>query len=194
VRRATGGRAVLHGADLTYAVIAPAAALPAGLDATYQRIGAALRQALAALGVACEPAPRPEAAAKAGFDCFAAPAAHEVCAGGRKLAGSAQRRAGGGVLQHGSLRLAPDPEAARAAAGLAQDGATSLAELGCTLGADEVRDACIQAFACVLPAELSEGTLDPVELAEAHRLAGHGSIGLDRPVPWGISRQPFAGR
>ena len=34
VRRATGGRAVLHGSDLTYAVAAPVAALPAGLHAT----------------------------------------------------------------------------------------------------------------------------------------------------------------
>ena len=111
VRRATGGRAVLHGADLTYAVAAPAAALPAGLHATYALIGEALRQGLAALGIAAE-----RSAARArrrrgpgGFDCFQSPAADELCAGGRKLAGSAQRRAGGGVLQHGSLRLGPDP-------------------------------------------------------------------------------------
>ena len=194
VRRATGGRAVLHGADLTYAVAAPAAALPAGLDATYHRIGSALHQALAALGVPAEPAPRPEAAGRGGFDCFEAPAAHEVCAGGRKLAGSAQRRAAGGVLQHGSLRLGPDPEGARAAAGLAQEGATSLAELGFALAPERVRAACIDAFASVLPAELEVGTLDRVELAEARELAIRCSDGLSGPIPWGISRQPFAGR
>src|SRR5262245_33650984 len=194
VRRATGGRAVLHGADLTYAVAAPAAALPAGLDATYARIGAALHRALAALGIPAEPAPRPEACARGGFDCFEAPAAHEICAEGRKLAGSAQRRAGGGVLQHGSLRLAPDPEAARAAAGFVQEGATSLAELGFTLAAEHVRAACIGAFASELPAEFEEGTLDRVELAEARELASRCSSGLDGPIPWGISRQSFAGR
>ena len=89
---------------------------------------------------------RPPAPGPGGFDCFQSPAAHEICARGRKLAGSAQRRAGGGVLQHGSLRLGPDPLAARAAAGLAQEGATSLAELGFALAAERVRAACIAAL------------------------------------------------
>ena len=155
VRRATGGRAVLHGADLTYAVAAPASALPAGLQATYARIGEALRAGLTALGVEVERAgPSRAAAGQGAFDCFQAPAAEEICARGRKLAGSAQRRAGGGVLQHGSLRLRPDPPAARAAAGLEPEGATSLAELGFALDAERVRAACAAAFAALLPAIL----------------------------------------
>jgi lipoate-protein ligase A len=172
VRRATGGRAVLHGADLTYAVAAPVAALPPGLDATYARIGSALRQALAQLGVPAEPAAAgPESPGAGGFDCFQSPAAHEICARGRKLAGSAQRRAAGGVLQHGSLRVGPDSQAARAAAGLLQEGATSLAELGFAPAPERLLAACIAAFESVLPARLVEGRLDEVELAEARELA-----------------------
>ncbi len=195
VRRATGGRAVLHGSDLTYAVAAPVAALPAGLHATYALIGAALREGLAALGVEAERSGSGQSApGRDGFDCFESLAADEICAGGRKLAGSAQRRAAGGVLQHGSLRLEPDSLAAREAAGLEQDGATSLAELGFTLGAECVRAACASAFAAVLQATLEPGKLGEGELAQARELTAHYWEGLDASVPSGFSRDPVAGR
>jgi len=195
VRRATGGRAVLHGADLTYAVAAPAALLPAGLHATYALLGEALRQGLAALGIAAERsgagAPGPQAGE---FDCFQSPAADELCVGGLKLAGSAQRRSGQGILQHGSLRLAPDPAQARAAAGLERSAATSLAELGFPLGPEPVREALLGGFAAVLGARLEPGTLEPDELAYAReRAAGYVSA-LDEPVPSGFSREPVNGR
>jgi lipoate-protein ligase A len=195
VRRATGGRAVLHGADLTYAVVAPAAALPLGLQATYARIGQALYLALARLGVPAQPAaPDGAARGRTGFDCFESATPHEICAGARKLAGSAQRRAGGGVLQHGSLRLGPDPAAARLAAGLSQEGATSLAELGFAFGAQEVLGACVAAFESVLPAELVAGALDEFELSQARDLAARHLRAQDLHVPSGTSRAPVAGR
>jgi lipoate-protein ligase A len=136
----------------------------------------------------------PEARGQAGFDCFRSAAAHEICAMGRKLAGSAQRRAGGGVLQHGSLRLGPDPVGARVAAGLQQEGATSLAELGFALDRERVLAACIAAFESVLPAELTEGTLDDVELAQTRELAVRHVRARDHLLPSGISREPVAGR
>lgn len=130
VRRATGGRAVLHGADLTYAVAAPESLLPPGLEGAYRLLSDALLDALRAIGVAGEPAPHVDAPSPAdGFDCFAAAAADEICVAGRKLAGSAQRRAAGAVLQHGSIRIAPDPAHAARLARVAI-GATSLVELG----------------------------------------------------------------
>ena len=130
LRRVTGGRAVLHGADLTYGVAALAAALPAGLDASYRLLSDAILLALRELGIEADRAAlAPAIAPSADFDCFASPATDEICVGGRKLAGSAQRRAAGAVLQHGSIRLEPDPAAAAAAVGLGP-GATSLRELG----------------------------------------------------------------
>ena len=162
VRRATGGRAVLHGSDLTYAVAAHESALPDGLGATYELVGDALADAVAGLGIAAERA-IPTGAAGAGFDCFAAPAGDEFCVDGRKLVGSAQLRAGGAVLQHGSLRLAPDPPEACRAAGLPGSAATSLVEIGCAASAERVRALLVAAFEAALGASLRPGQLNRAE-------------------------------
>jgi lipoate-protein ligase A len=106
VRRPSGGRAVLHDRCLTYALIAPAEAAPfdGGIRNSAERIGAALAAGLCRLGVVLSTAPSPERG-RYPADCFALPAAGEVVAGGRKLAGSAQVRRGAAALQHGSVRL-----------------------------------------------------------------------------------------
>ncbi|MBW2315281.1 MAG: lipoate--protein ligase family protein [Deltaproteobacteria bacterium] len=154
VRRRTGGLAVLHGADLTYTVAAPEAALPPGLQGSYCLVADALCEAFAQLGVEVErtPACRPASGAgrRAGFDCFAVPAPDELLAGGRKLAGSAQRRSRGAVLQHGSIRLTPDRPEAAAAAGLDPGRATSVLELGGNPDPARVGAAVVAGFAAVL--------------------------------------------
>ncbi|MEE2679203.1 MAG: hypothetical protein VX546_11545 [Myxococcota bacterium] len=175
VRRATGGRAVLHGRDLTYAVAAPASLLPQGLRETYGLLAEAVAAGLARLGVATERAPA-RAGAEGDFDCFAVPAGDELCVGGLKLVGSAQLRAGGAVLQHGSLRLAADPAPMRRAAGLGGGGATSLAELGCSAAREEVQEALGRGFEGVLGAALRPGPLTPAERQQA------GQRGLE-PAP-----------
>jgi lipoate-protein ligase A len=172
VRRATGGLAVLHGADLTYAVAAPESALPQGLRGSYVLVADALCEAFARLGVTVERSPAGEGGAgpRAGFDCFAEPAADELLAGGRKLAGSAQRRAGGAVLQHGSIRLAPDPPAATAAAGLDPARSTSLAELGAPPDLETVVAAVVAGFEAAfggLGGSLEAGLLSPAERERA---------------------------
>jgi lipoate-protein ligase A len=168
VQRVTGGRAVLHGCDLTYALAAPEARLPAGLRASYGLVTDALLDALTQLGVEAKRSP-PEARAPgtAVFDCFVEPAADEISVGDGKLVGSAQRRRAGAVLQHGSIRLRPDPPAAAAAAGTLGGGAASLAEAGVACGADAVRAACVRAFAARLGETLEPGSLTPAERALA---------------------------
>jgi lipoyl(octanoyl) transferase len=112
VRRPTGGQAVLHDDEITYAVVAPVAMLGRPRDA-YRRINEALVVGLRALGVGAEvvgpPVPVPGGAAGAGTGwaaaCFRRPESGEVVAGGRKLVGSAQRTEGRTILQHGSLLL-----------------------------------------------------------------------------------------
>ena len=179
VRRATGGGAVLHGRDLTYAVAAPADTLPGGLDAGYQQIGGALLRAILLLGIRAERMAPGEGAARArGFDRFAAPADHEICVGGRKLAGSAQRRSSRAFLQHGSLRLEPDPPAAARATGLAPGRATSLAETGYRGGPDRVGAAIERAIAEVLGADLQPSTLSPEERKAARQRS---CLGLESP-------------
>lgn len=106
VRRPTGGRAVWHAEELTYAVAAPEATF-GDLRTAYRRIHETLAGALRTLGVPASLASPPSrgSALDAGA-CFASPAGGEVMVGGRKLVGSAQLRERGALLQHGSLLLA----------------------------------------------------------------------------------------
>ena len=122
VRRPTGGRAVLHDRELTYAVVVPCPT-PGRLRATYGLINRGLVEALSSLGVPAAmaaghslPASRGLAARRgvaAGPDsgpCFDEPAPGEVTVDGRKLVGSAQARLEGALLQHGSLLIGPGQE------------------------------------------------------------------------------------
>ena len=106
VRRPTGGRAVWHDAEVTYAVAAPSTTFGA-LRETYNIIHATIAAALQKLGVPAGQAGRPDARGSglAGGACFASPAGGEVIAGGRKLVGSAQVREDTAFLQHGSVLL-----------------------------------------------------------------------------------------
>ena len=196
VRRLTGGRAVLHGGDLTYALAVRGGWLPSGLRASYALIADALCEALRGLGVSAERRPEAEPGAPV-FDCFAQLAAEEICAGGRKLVGSAQRRAGGAVLQHGSIRFEPDPEWASRAAGSVRRGATSLRELGIAQSLEQVREACAEALGTALGGALEVGRLTDAEwrwaLESARRREKEGGARSQIP-PSGISRAPLGNR
>jgi lipoyl(octanoyl) transferase len=143
VRRPTGGRAVWHEAELTYAVAAPSA--PAGaLREAYAEIHEMLCDALRALGAAAELAPARRAAPIDAGACFASAAGGEVLVGGRKVIGSAQLRQGGALLQHGSLLLEGDQGvvAAVSRGGSASDRSLALsAALGRPVGWDEAAEA-----------------------------------------------------
>jgi lipoate-protein ligase A len=105
VRRPTGGRAVWHAEELTYALAAPSDAF-GGLRQAYEEIHRMLLGALRLLGVRAEMA---SARRPAGLDagaCFASPAGGELMLSGRKVVGSAQLREAAGLLQHGSILLA----------------------------------------------------------------------------------------
>lgn len=109
VRRPTGGRAVLHDRELTYAVVAPDRLL-GGARESYAAVNRALMRGLRRLGAAAALQPRGgrRAAAPSLAPCFREPAEGEVVVGGRKLVGSAQYRERGVILQHGSLLLDGD--------------------------------------------------------------------------------------
>lgn len=131
VRRPTGGRAVWHAQEVTYAVAAPAAAF-GPLRQTYHEIHAMLAAALGSLGAAVVlAADRP--ADGVGFGaCFASAAGGEVMAArGGKVVGSAQVRGDGAFLQHGSVLLAAqqDVVAGVTVGEAAAPSATGLAEL-----------------------------------------------------------------
>jgi lipoyl(octanoyl) transferase len=104
VRRPTGGRAVWHAEEVTYAVAAPSARF-GSLRAAYLAIHLMLADALRALGVPASLAPSARIPALDAGACFFQPAGGEIMAEGRKLVGSAQFRQGTAMLQHGSILL-----------------------------------------------------------------------------------------
>jgi lipoate-protein ligase A len=107
-RRLTGGRALVHSAELTYAVAAPSAAAPS-LRASVDRISQVLVAALRALGIAAELAAAGATAVPVSAGaCFGVPSTGELMLRGRKLAGSAQWRDRGALLQHGSILVRDD--------------------------------------------------------------------------------------
>ena len=106
VRRPTGGQAVWHEHELTYAVVAPIA-LFGSLRKAYCEIHTRLARALRALSVEAVLAPaHPPIRPSAGpGSCFATSVGGEILVAGRKLVGSAQVRRGAAFLQHGSILL-----------------------------------------------------------------------------------------
>jgi lipoyl(octanoyl) transferase len=152
VRRPTGGRAVWHCRELTYAVAAPVSRL-GSLQAAYLEIHRMLAGALEDLGTEASLAvPAGPTSLDAGA-CFARAAGGEVMVAGKKIVGSAQLRRGDALLQHGSIMLEDDQAMVAGLtrrAGRDDDStpSTPLALLlGRRLGAREVVEAVAQAAA-----------------------------------------------
>ena len=106
VRRPSGGRGVLHGGDLTYAVVDSGRS--GHRMAIYQGLCEFLVEGWRSLGVELV-----YGTAGRGYignpSCFAtATGADLVTRDGYKLIGSAQLRQGSAILQHGSMRLQPN--------------------------------------------------------------------------------------
>jgi len=110
VHRPTGGRAVLHDDELTYAVISnDSSCFGETIYANYKRVSEVLCDAFQRLGVDAVLAPETR---KPPFDrngadppCFISPSRYELTVDGRKIVGSAQRRLRSAFLQHGSMPI-----------------------------------------------------------------------------------------
>jgi len=106
VRRPTGGRAVLHGDELTYSFSAPTGAGPfsKGLMDSYRQIGRAFCRAVSALGAQAEArTTRDQREGSRNPLCFHSASFAEITVLNRKLVGSAQKRWRDGLLQQGSI-------------------------------------------------------------------------------------------
>jgi len=180
VRRPTGGKAILHVDELTYSVAAPEAEprVAGSIVESYRRLSAGLARGLELLGVADVVADqRAESRRAGGPVCFEAPSDYEITVGGRKLVGSAQMRADGGVLQHGTLPLCgdigricsllvarPAPERVRARA------TTVERALKRPVAWSEAADALVEGFAEALNLRLQPGALTEEERGGAEQL------------------------
>ncbi|WP_043932788.1 lipoate--protein ligase family protein [Bacillus sp. EB01] len=118
VRRPTGGRGVLHEHELTYSVIVSEQhpKMPHTVTEAYRVISEGILQGFRNLGLdAYFAVPRTDEEKSAlknprSSVCFDAPSWYELVVEGRKVAGSAQTRQKGVILQHGSILLDLDED------------------------------------------------------------------------------------
>ncbi|KNH23959.1 MAG: biotin/lipoate A/B protein ligase family protein [Priestia megaterium] len=118
VRRPTGGRGVLHDEELTYSVIVSEEYpnMPKTVTEAYRVISEGLLEGFRSLGLEAYFAiPRSEEEKNSlknprSSVCFDAPSWYELVVEGRKIAGSAQTRQKGVILQHGSILLEIDED------------------------------------------------------------------------------------
>jgi len=186
VRRPTGGRAILHTDEITYSVIAPAdePRVAGSILESYNRLAAALLQAVKALGLPVEikedtgpgqETPNPV--------CFEVPSAYEITVNGKKLIGSAQARRKEGVLQHGSLPLtgnlaritevltfADEPARNEAAVRLLSRATTVEAVLGHPVLWNDAAQALVWGFEAKLGLGFEVGELSASERSRAEEL------------------------
>jgi lipoate-protein ligase A len=186
VRRATGGRAILHTDELTYSVIAPndEPRVAGTVLESYSRLAQALLLAVKNLDLPVEMKQVEQNGILLNNPiCFEVPSAYEITVNGKKLIGSAQARKKEGVLQHGSLPLVGDltricqaltfdNEAARedAAKRLLARATTVQAALGREVGWEEASRAFIRAFEAQLGLRFKYGNLSEKEISRTKEL------------------------
>jgi lipoate-protein ligase A len=178
IRRPTGGKAVLHEQELTYAVIAGAdsALFPPDILKTYRVISGCIAEGLAGVGIRAEMKAegRHSPDGRLRSACFSFPSRYELLVGGRKICGSAQMRSHGVFLQHGALLMAFDPLRTCAVmlphrdmekeADLLRNAVTSVGEqVGPAVGEEILCRALGEGFERVLDIRLREGSLTPEE-------------------------------
>lgn len=113
VRRMTGGRAVLHDQELTYSVIVSEdhPLMPSSVSESYRVISRGLLEGFRQLGMkAALSSPEQTQKTHSSAACFDSPSDYELVIEGKKVAGSAQTRQRGVILQHGSILLNLDTD------------------------------------------------------------------------------------
>lgn len=117
VRRPTGGRAVLHHRELTYSMVVSERyeGMPQSITESYRVLSEGLLQGFENLGLRAQMVnlsgdEKTKYAAAGSAACFDSPSWYELVVEGRKVAGSAQMRQRGVILQHGSILLDMDVE------------------------------------------------------------------------------------
>lgn len=105
VRRPTGGDALVHHHELTYCLAVPSEQVQRSA-APWLTMHEVIAAALAEFGVDARPHVPSGEDVFCGFLCFEHLTAGDLILNGAKVAGSAQRKQRGAVLQHGSILLA----------------------------------------------------------------------------------------
>lgn len=176
VRRPTGGRALVHHRELTYAIAGPAAPGESA-RARYVETQQLLARALRILGVGASIAGSTHYAPHPDTACFAEPAAGELVIGARKLAAGAQWRHAGAWMQHGSILMHDDQALLRRALapGASMPALPPAATLAEVLGREPTRAALADAIVRAV-----DQAGHPIQLVEAAAFALDASLYIDR--------------
>src|SRR5262249_14377675 len=109
VRRPSGGAALVHHHEVTYALALPPGRPWHGEEPWNQRMHSILVEALADLGVRAQLHALEAREQGAGPLCFLLHSPGDLMLGPSKIVGSAQRRQQGAFLQHGAILLKQSP-------------------------------------------------------------------------------------
>ncbi|AUO11215.1 MULTISPECIES: lipoate--protein ligase family protein [Priestia] len=192
VRRPTGGRGVLHDEELTYSVIVSEEYpnMPKTVTEAYRVISEGLLEGFRSLGLEAYFAiPRSEEEKNSlknprSSVCFDAPSWYELVVEGRKIAGSAQTRQKGVILQHGSILLEIDEDKLFSVFNYPNDRVKERMQrafrskavainaiAGRKISIEEAKEAFYKGFASALDIDLEPYTLSEEEEAYVEELA-----------------------
>lgn len=168
VRRPTGGRAVWHAHEITYALAMPLESLPLAarsVSGAYRWLSDGFCAGLRDLGLPVQMAA--QGVRTQGPNCFAASASCDFLVEGKKLIGAAQCRREDALLQHGSLLLSIDRAQWETRAGGPMHDAISLHDLGVSVATasdvERIIEHLCAGFECITGAQLQAGALTPAE-------------------------------
>ena len=192
VRRPTGGRGVLHEHELTYSVIVSEdhPEMPKSVTEAYRVISEGILKGFHQLGLDAyfsvpktaedrDALKNPRSAV-----CFDAPSWYELVVEGRKVAGSAQTRQKGVILQHGSILLDLDEDklfslfkypSERVKERMRKSFSSKAVAINAIsprkISLEEAKDAFYKGFTEGLNIELQPYELSPEELAYVYKIA-----------------------
>ena len=173
VRRISGGGTVFHSAkdEVTYSVIAQTASIAKNIPAMYQRIYAAITDALRLVGIPAD------------FNTGDARNCPNLTVSGKKISGSAQTIRKGAVLQHGTLLLdvdlnqmftllrVPWAKSCKQVVAIAKDKITSVTlELNHAVSPETTSNALIEGFKNAFGTQIVAGKLTPFEIKLSEQL------------------------
>ncbi|MFQ5329486.1 MAG: biotin/lipoate A/B protein ligase family protein [Thermodesulfobacteriota bacterium] len=174
VRRMSGGRAVIHGTEVTYSISCNDGSplFAEGINGSYRLISRALSHALNDLSIEATTVPSGKRLPTGGVreSCFASTSRHEIVVDGKKVAGSAQRRLKNAFLQQGSVLFDVDRGMVEELFGeRSLDGMAWLHLFG-KVDKEEFRRACVNRLEDLLDLRLSLSTLTAKEESVKERL------------------------